>query len=1176
MKLITSRIQISNQFFRSLIFSFNTSTRIQYWNHSSSSRILRDHICFTSKRSRFFRLDVELNTIASETTRTCWRKISLSILYWHYSSCSRILRNSICFTSTTISSLSLQRWIEYQIFRILFWRSLFRKRQESSSNIIHRHSESRSPFLLKSIQELHLFFYQSIFFSPASAMTSKQQKREARKRAEAAKSASSTYFDLFNSTVINDDSEWDIFSEFTGILQRLQQLQRLHRESDLLDLLQDCLMSFALNWFESQSKFISLHDFNIALTKAFSSSEFATNQTISLISSESSASQKQQKSEISTSDRCQWCQLDYYVWNSHRLQYSSCAARNQQAYEFALQFLEEHACEIFETSAVSTVIVSSVSSAQQKQQKSNALKIAKKTKTNVVKNAKRVKSKALKTQEVAKLTSELQNIDIFDSTLTYENRRFSEIANFLQHLQQCQHQYKESDLLFLLSSCLWDFAFDIWFDKQTIMKSASLSDWIEILRVDFANASFAKSKVNCSKITCMRCDRIFNFKKKLREHVREQHAKKSVNSSSLSIDTAKSVCETEKRSTVIETFALQASHISSTTSSSQIVFEITSSKSSSLSIETLKVVCERMKKSAIIASSAPSASQKSDISTATLKQKFESVMIFETVTSSKNSHLSSSASEIVSKSMKNKSIQCFTTSSKSSFSSTFESERQEASAQKFFTFDAFLSNDTVKSVCESEKNSAVTCSTASFTSFLSVFKRSCFICRIDVSSVQEHYHESSSCREALRHKLEQQLARHAHQREQKAQKQVELIEQESQKQAEVEKAISQSAIAFRTITLLKRSNLSSFTFETKLESTKRSATCRRCNQIFNFNNKLHEHIRQHHVRKSVISRDSDLRVFASESLCKIIEKSAVSCSFISQFASSTFFATSTQIFWRTRIFNSISSNRSNLSLATYKIASELTKSVSVTCSLTFTLSSSRTSVRKHHEFHMKKSYFIMNDLSRMFDEKSKSFDLQQHQNRALSSRSFDIRQSHSIKSHLTIENLFEMFNEKFRRKSLFQGQRNVSSREFFSEQSRITVYFKSAVNKKPSISQNSKNSKSKSLKQLIFAKSIRITFTNCSEKSIISSYKMSDIFSSSSMINCFRNEVFEISYAREIPPRQFRSSSSSSELPRCCRICSSQFSSNNDLHRDLKVIHLVNQWKWWISRFETKLRRDEE
>ena len=604
-----------------------------------------------------------------------------------------------------------------------------------------------------------------------------------------------------------------------------------------------------------------------------------------------------------------------------------------------MQFLEEQTSEVIEKSAVFTT------SASQKQQKLNIssenLKAIKKIKTNVVKNAKRVKSKALKIQEVAKSTSELQNIDIFDSTLTYENRRFSEIANFLQHLQQCQHLYRKSDLLMLLFNCLWNFVFDIWYDKQDVMNSASLNEWIKILRVDFANVSFVKIKT--SKIICMRCDQIFNFKKKLREHVREQHAKKSVNSSSLSIDTVKSVCEIEKRSIVIETFVLQASHILSTTSRSQIAFEITSSTSSSLSIEAFKVVskstknesnqcsfasmfsfsrtleskhlefaiqklesessllkissdklvCETMKKSAVIDSSASSVSQKSDISIATSKQKFESVMIFETVTSSKNFHLSSSASEIVSESMKNMSTQCFT---------------------------------------------VVTCSSASLTSQKSftlslVFKRSCLTCRIDVSSIQEHYLESSSCHEALRNRLKQQLARHAHQREQEAQKQVEVekeinsfvssvclnlsiatfkIVSESMKNvsnqevtcvrvicklckqsfnfnkklyehirkhealklvknshlsinevnlvceiektsfashkfsvssAKSQKFIFEFAIAFETIILLKRSNLSSFTLETKSESTKKSTTCRRCKQSFKFNNKLHEHIR---------------------------------------------------------------------------------------------------------------------------------------------------------------------------------------------------------------------------------------------------------------------------------------------------------------------------------------------
>ena len=144
----------------------------------------------------------------------------------------------------------------------------------------------------------------------------------------------------------------------------------------------------------------------------------------------------------------------------------------------------------------------------------------------------------------------------------------------------------------------------------------------------------------------------------------------------------------------------------------------------------------------------------------------------------------------------------------------------------------------------------------------------------------------------------------------------------------------------------------------------------------------------------------------------------------------------------------------------------------------------------------------MNDLNRMFVEKFKSFDLQQHQNRRFFSQSFDLRQVSqscfsivSKKSYLIIENLFEIFVEKFTKNSSFQNQMNLSSRKFFSQRSRITIYFKFTVNQKSSINQNSKNSKTKNLNQHMFAKSIRIVFNkNFSEKSIDLSYKLSNVF----------------------------------------------------------------------------------
>ena len=94
--------------------------------------------------------------------------------------------------------------------------------------------------------------------------------------------------------------------------------------------------------------------------------------------------------------------------------------------------------------------------------------------------------------------------------------------------------------------------------------------------------------------------------------------------------------------------------------------------------------------------------------------------------------------------------------------------------------------------------------------------------------------------------------------------------------------------------------------------------CKLCKQNFKFNNKLHEHIREHHARKSV--KDLNLRVFASEFTCKVKKKSAFICSFVSH-DSSTFFATSKSMFWSASISESISSKSSCFSIATLNITS---------------------------------------------------------------------------------------------------------------------------------------------------------------------------------------------------------------------------------------------------------------
>ena len=353
----------------------------------------------------------------------------------------------------------------------------------------------------------------------------------------------------------------------------------------------------------------------------------------------------------------------------------------------------------------------------------------------------------------------------------------------------------------------------------------------------------------------MRCDSNFNFKKKFRKHVREQHAKKFVNNSSLLNNTVKSICKTMKKSTIIDL-------------------------------------------------SASFALQKFNIFAATLKQIFESTMIFETVISSQNSHFTFSASEIVSESMKNESNQYFSVSL-FSFFQTFESEHQQFYVQKFSKFCSFFTNFTSKLICEVEKKLTIIetfvlqvsfISQKSFT-FFSIFKRNCSICRIDVSSVKEHYFEFFSCRETLRYRLEQQLIRRAHQREQKIQKQIELIEQKFQKQTKIEKIISQSIKNFHLIISainfvceIERMSFASH----KLKSTRKITTCRRCNQMFNFNNKLHEHIRQNHARKSV--KSFDFRVSTLEFACKIAKKSTIVCSFVSSASFASFVSQKSFIF----------------------------------------------------------------------------------------------------------------------------------------------------------------------------------------------------------------------------------------------------------------------------------------
>ena len=869
------------------------------------------------------------------------------------------------------------------------------------------------------------------------------------------------------------------------------------------------MYDFVNKWFDDQSKFISLHDFDITLTKTFSSKSFdsqkqqklnakvrklsiSKNSTLRILALESSceifeksanfcssATQKQQKLKATISSLS--FNFDFYDLlrdidlfdsslkhnDSNLRQFNKISnfLRNLQHCQHLYRYRKTHLLLFlfnclndsifkwlqkqshFDNLHIFSTTLTNVFSSQQQRRKTRARKRAN-------------RKVAKKIVENAKSTSKLQNIDIFDSTSCNESKfeLYSEIANFLQSLQQCQHQYRKSDLLNLLSKCLCDFAFE-WFKTQSEFISlkrinrtlAKTFSKVSLRRVSSRSSNLqlctlvaiSKSMKNASnqqvvQTICKLCKQSFNFNEKLYEHIRNHEALKFVKNSHLSNNAVNSICEIEKKSSI--------THVSS----------------------------------------ASFAKSQNSI--------FESATAFKSVTLLKRSILLSSTLETVSKSMKSTSMQCMLASSSSHVLQISAQKHQKFDVQNSSIVNSLLLIDTIKLTCEIAKKSA-TCrhckQTFKFKELLRKHKREQHAKKFVISSSLLSHALNSMC---------------------EAEKKSAIACSSSSQKSSIFSATSRSLVTDTRISLqLVSSKFSSLSIatskitskDTKITSNSRivcaRTICKRCKQNFNFNNKLHEHIRQHHARKSV--KSSDFRVSTFEFAYKIAKKSAVTCSLTSQFVSFILFATSrNQIFEFETFFKTvISSKRSSFTLATNKNTSKSMKKLSVNCSFTSSFSSFRTFVRNLHEFHIRKSHLIVNDLSRMFHEKSKSFDLRQHHNRRLSSQSLDIHQSHSssssIKFHLTIENLFEMFDEKFRKESLFQNQKNVSFREFFSNQTRITIYFKSTINQKSSINRNSKSSKSKSLNQHMSAKFICTAFSeNSFEKSIDLSYKLSDFF----------------------------------------------------------------------------------
>ena len=311
--------------------------------------------------------------------------------------------------------------------------------------------------------------------------------------------------------------------------------------------------------------------------------------------------------------------------------------------------------------------------------------------------------------------------------------------------------------------------------------------------------------------------------------------------------------------------------------------------------------------------------------------------------------------------------------------------------------------------------------------------------------------------------------------------------------------------------------------------------CKQCDEIFESKNKFHEHIRQHHAAKKIdkfasrrsFNRERNRNSTTISTISSTISKSisfktttkfsiSRSVTFPEQTRNSfisfaIFAATSKQIFW-TRIVSTsvISSKRSRFSIFTLEITSKSVKIASTTCSLSISLATSASRFRKS----ISKFHFTIDDLIRMFREKFSSFDLSQHQKRRSSSQRFDAR--------------------------LYQ--------------SRIIVYFLSAVNQETSISQNLKSSNSKNFQQHTFAKSLssRRFVSVLSEKSIFSLYKKANIFyillqSRFSSRFSFLQSKFSFAWFRFTFSFTFSSFFRFSFSNHVCCICFDHFSFRNDL-----------------------------
>ena len=690
--------------------------------------------------------------------------------------------------------------------------------------------------------------------------------------------------------------------------------------------------------------------------------------------------------------------------------FCQCLIRRSIEIHFITRFRYSLYEDIFfsEFVTISSILISSKLSISSKQQK---LKIT----FEISKIVKRIEFKKIsKTEQAVKSTLTFQNIDIFDSATCNESEfeLYNVVANFLQNFQQCRHQYRKSDLLNLLSKCLCDFVSE-WFNIQS--KFISLKRFNKILTKTFSEASVR------------RVSRSSNFQLNTLDVISE-----SIEiSSNVEITNVRVICKLCKQ--IFNFNEKLYEHIRNHEALKLVT-------NFYFSINAVNLVCE-IKKTSFV-------SHKSSVSLDRFQKSiFEFAIAFRTIILLKRSSFSIFTFETISKSIeialfqttKINEMTCRHCDEIFNFKKSFREHKREQHAKKF-VICSFLLTNTVNSTCKTEKKSTIACSFSSqkssifFATFASILSK-CSNFSIATLKI------TSKCT-----------------------KNASKIAKTAKIFAKSIANIRVQIVRIRIKMKIERTIFQISTFEFASKSMKKFSIkqivcvriCKRCKQNFNFNNKFHEHIRQHHARKSV--KDFVFRIFTFEFAYKIVEKSTDICSSVSQFVSFIFLATSrSQIFSTKIVSRFVSSNDSNFSIATHKITSKFVKIASINDFFTqFATFSSmfRKSISKFH--------FTIHDLFRMFVEKFKSLNLRQHYNRRSFQQNFDIRQFRSIKSHLIIENLFEMFDEKFRKKNLSQNQNNVFF-QTFSNQMRIFVYFKFTISQKSSISQDSKNSKSKNL-----------------------------------------------------------------------------------------------------------------